>query len=292
MTQDDAPVMVWFTGGPGGSSQASALVENGDCRYDSAGGKPQSNPHGWTEAFHMVYLDQPADVGFSYIDDAGNTSSYPKTTEEAALDVVTFLRLFAEAFPSLADRPIHLAGESFGGRYIPVFGGYVLQYNELVGPMEQIPLASLVAISAWTHPSTQLPSLYDVACYPFKQYSSSLHSSACEVMAGVIQTCETMLTACEITNDSFVCAKAGEYCEEHINKVVGSQHINKLDRRMTCKVPGACYPVMMQMQAYMNHKDVFDGLLEVTEQSGGLKENWEFISPVISETFRESGVST
>lgn len=269
--------MVWFTGGPGGSSQASSLVENGDCQLNMETGKPEWNPHGWTEDFHMVFIDQPVGVGFSYHDDARNKSVYPDTTDKAAPAVVGFLRLFAEAFPDLARKPLHLAGESYGGRWIPVYGDWVLRYNELAPPADEIPLASLIAISAWTSPPKQNPSIYDVACHPYGKYPAVLNETACAAMEAGYQDCELLLEACSTTRDTLMCAEAGERCTADMTSYLLTQHTNKYDRRVECPAPGQCYPIMPELQAYMNTEAIFEDLLEVTNQTNGLKEKYLFM---------------
>jgi cathepsin A (carboxypeptidase C) len=281
--------MVWFTGGPGGSSQASALVENGDCSFDPISKRPKHNPHGWNEEFHMVYLDQPAGVGFSYIDDATNDDAYPDNTEDAAPDVVSFLRLFSEAFPQLAKSPLHLAGESYGGRCVPVYGDLVSQYNKLVPEPERIPLASLVVISGWTHPKIQIPTIFDVGCYEFKQYPAFLNTTACRAMEDSYQQCEMVLEACDSAKDRLVCGDAGRFCSSHMMSYVQTQNINKYDRRMHCNIPGQCYPVMDLLQDYMNSEAIFKDLLDVARQSKGLRGPFEFMSMRIFNNFEASG---
>ena len=58
--------MLWLNGGPGGSSMMGLLEENGPCMIaaDSAGAVP--NPWSWNNEVNMLYVDQPAQVGFSY----------------------------------------------------------------------------------------------------------------------------------------------------------------------------------------------------------------------------------
>jgi carboxypeptidase C (cathepsin A) len=60
-------------------------------------------------------VEQPIGVGFS---DVGGRRR-PASSAEAAVDVVAALDGFFRAHPDLAARPLILAGESYGGRYVP-----------------------------------------------------------------------------------------------------------------------------------------------------------------------------
>ncbi|KAF5502027.1 Pheromone-processing carboxypeptidase kex1 [Colletotrichum aenigma] len=163
--EQDAPLMIWFQGGPGGSSLHGMLYENGPCLSDGANGT-EFNPNSWTEHFNIIYLDQPAGVGFSYVDDYSDKTSYPSRAEESAVDVISFIKLFYEAFPDFADADLHLAGESYAGRYIPSIASTILEYNDFLtsapdikAALATIPLRSLMLGNPWISPAEQLVSI-------------------------------------------------------------------------------------------------------------------------------------
>lgn len=55
-----------------------------------------------------------------------NVSDSPTTLVDAASDFTAFLEiLFEDVFPQYANRPLHIAGESFGGHYVPAYGSYI-----------------------------------------------------------------------------------------------------------------------------------------------------------------------
>ncbi|KAH7350655.1 carboxypeptidase C [Rhexocercosporidium sp. MPI-PUGE-AT-0058] len=62
----NAPISIWLNGGPGGSSMMGLLQENGPCFIGPDSNSTILNPWSWNNEVNMLYLDQPAQVGFSY----------------------------------------------------------------------------------------------------------------------------------------------------------------------------------------------------------------------------------
>ncbi|KAJ7698179.1 serine carboxypeptidase-domain-containing protein [Mycena olivaceomarginata] len=123
-------VVMWINGGPGCSSSTGLLMELGPCSIDiknTSSNGTTWNPHSWNSEANIFFLDQPVGVGFSYAD-FGETI---ETTEDAAKNVYAFISLFFEAFPQFAGRALHLSGESYGGRYLPVFASEIYDQNQL-----------------------------------------------------------------------------------------------------------------------------------------------------------------
>jgi hypothetical protein len=73
----------------------------------------------------MVWIEQPAGVGFSYSDAPGDYKQYNDTI--AATDNAAFLSAFFEAHPQYKDLPLFLTSESYGGNYIPQAAAEVLR---------------------------------------------------------------------------------------------------------------------------------------------------------------------
>lgn len=73
-------------------------------------------------------VDQPIGVGFSH----GSPGVFVDTTEQAAIDVHAFLVIFFATFDEFVGRPFHIAGESYGGRYLPLFATEIVHHNQLI----------------------------------------------------------------------------------------------------------------------------------------------------------------
>merc|ERR1719297_173689 len=65
-TPEHIPLIVWLSGGPGCSSTLALLFENGPCSVNLDGTETVPNPHSWNKVAHVLYVDQPAGVGFSH----------------------------------------------------------------------------------------------------------------------------------------------------------------------------------------------------------------------------------
>ena len=108
-------IVFWTNGGPGCSGLLGLFVELGPWR-------PQSdltlirNPHSWTSLASIVFLEQPAGVGFST---TTNPSELKTNDYNAARDNLLTIRKFFERHPERMNNSFYLASESYGGHYIP-----------------------------------------------------------------------------------------------------------------------------------------------------------------------------
>jgi cathepsin A (carboxypeptidase C) len=105
------PLLLWLTGGPGGSSMIGLLQELGPCLINEHGNGTVYNEYGWSKNANIIFVDQPAGVGFSYLD---KDIPLPATSFTAAEDMHHFLQLFTtDVFPDLRGRDFHITGESY-----------------------------------------------------------------------------------------------------------------------------------------------------------------------------------
>ena len=130
------PLVLWHTGGPGGSSiDVGLYTEMGFFQLDSNGA--HTNPFAWNRVANMLYLEAPAGSGrasgFSMCyqgsqvvdcswDDVSQAEAYAHT-----------IRAFLTAFPEYAPNDLYLIGESYFGQYGPNIAHYILHtapFNE------------------------------------------------------------------------------------------------------------------------------------------------------------------
>jgi len=91
-------------------------TELGPCLINKYGNGTDYNPYGWNKDTALLFVDQPAGVGFSYVDEG---TPVPGTSFVAAHDMHLFLQMFvSQMFPEHKDGPFHISGESYAGHYV------------------------------------------------------------------------------------------------------------------------------------------------------------------------------
>jgi len=110
------PVVVWFNGGPGCSSLLGFMQEHGPFVIDDNSTTIIKNPHPWTDAASMLYIESPAGVGFS----VGNTTGDLRHSDTSqSKDAFKALEEFYLKFPEKLGNELFISGESYGGIYVP-----------------------------------------------------------------------------------------------------------------------------------------------------------------------------
>ena len=90
-----------MSGGPGCSSLLAAMMENGPCRVsrDELGeARAFPSKFGWNGEANVVWVDQPAGVGFSY-DADGDEEVMMFSHDQVANNMLAFLHHWEESFP-------------------------------------------------------------------------------------------------------------------------------------------------------------------------------------------------
>ncbi|KAK9905794.1 hypothetical protein WJX75_006411 [Coccomyxa subellipsoidea] len=141
------PLVLWLNGGPGCSSLASGFMSELGPFYPTANGKLKKNTYSWTEAANIIFLESPAFVGWSY---SNTTSDATVGDARTAKDALNFLLGFLDRFPVYEGRPFWIAGESYGGHYVPNLALAVAKYNADKDGIPKINFKGFLVGNAWT----------------------------------------------------------------------------------------------------------------------------------------------
>jgi len=235
---EDTPFVVWLTGGPGCSSTLALLTENGPCSVNDDGATTTVNPYSWTEAANVLWLDQPAGVGFSYGDenDIGE--------EMVGEDAYYFFQAFFKAHPEYAKNPLYIIGESYAGHYVPAISHRIWKGNQdMCDDCIELNFAGLAIGNGLTAPEEQYP------WYPEMVYNNShgikvVDESVYEAMKAAVPACTKLIHQCnqgDNTLDNFACQAAFVTCNIGLTSPYQATGLNPYDIRKQCEVPPLCY---------------------------------------------------
>ncbi|KAJ7782756.1 Alpha/Beta hydrolase protein [Mycena metata] len=214
------------------------------------------HPESWNEASNIFFVDQPIGVGFSWAE-GGETVS---TTEEAAKDMAAFVFIFFEHFSKFKARPFHMAGESYGGRYVPVFAAEVYDQNiKLIDAgLTPINLTSVMIGNGITDFYHQLTSVFDMQC-TFASVPPIMDIATCVKMKQIIPRCQKWVKeSCLDHFDEIDCGAAMGFCAGQLEAPFWSTGMNPYDISTECDggSENLCYPVTRFIRAYLDRPDV------------------------------------
>jgi len=231
-----APLILWMNGGPGCSSMLGLVSELGPCLVNEDGESTRVNPYSWTEVGHVLFLDQPAGVGYS----TGELND--DNVEMVAEDVYYFLRSFfaSDEGSAYAGSPLYLAGESYAGHYTPAIAHRILN-DDGVGGGSDMNLAGVAIGNGFFSAAIQW-NWYAPMAYQFKE------AYGVEVL--------TKEEYDVMTEGAEVCVKLAEDCNEDAAKcepisnstcwgptffgVFGDQNRSVYDMTQQCTAANSC----------------------------------------------------
>lgn len=189
------------------------FTEMGPCSVTKDSSDTVPNPHSWNNNASVLFIDQPAGTGFSSVTKG---APYPSTDEEAAVDLAFFFNtFFAQIFPDRAKLPLHIAGESYGGHYVPTFVDHVLAdrarnsrdaYNG--------DISSIILINAIFDMTAPAVGAWELLCSNFR--GQIFNETVCDKISAAMPECEQLGRDCRRTNDGYICLAARMYCEDAI----------------------------------------------------------------------------
>ncbi|KAF9042308.1 serine carboxypeptidase [Panaeolus papilionaceus] len=246
-------VIFWTNGGPGCSSAIGLFMELGPCRVLDEDG-PKQHPESWNTNANVFFIDQPIGVGFSYAEYGESVG----TTEEAAKDIAAFVAIFFNTFKEYKGRAFHMAGESYGGRYIPLFASAVYDNNALLKQqgLEPVNLKSVMIGNGLTDVYGMFLSYYDMQCRPSIRDTAVLPIGDCIAAKSVLKRCEEwMKRDCQDSYDAINCAASASFCSEAIEVPFMASGLNPYDMSKPCDgsiETTLCYPVTQHITKYLS----------------------------------------
>lgn len=121
----DDPLVLWLNGGPGCSSLAGFLTEQGPFRVSKNDSKTLIlNEYRWNQVASVIFLEAPAGVGFSYRE---GSTDFTTDDDQTALDNLEAMKHFFIKFPQFKDNSFFVTGESYAGIYVPTLSVNILK---------------------------------------------------------------------------------------------------------------------------------------------------------------------
>ncbi|KAH7100883.1 Alpha/Beta hydrolase protein [Auriculariales sp. MPI-PUGE-AT-0066] len=248
---ETAPFILWQNGGPGGSSLMGLLEEQiGPCTVIENGTDVKYNSYSWNTFSNIMFLDQPSDVGYSYLAEPPTRANYVVSAQQAGEDVWGFLQLFFGAFPQYADLPFHSAGESYGGKYVPWVAHAIHEHNKAIAHdpwsgRTHINLNSILLGNAAVNPRVQGPKSIDWFCEgPYKE-KFGLNSTT------------PLYSRCEQTGLPVHCFLPLQ-CEANAYEGISTGSWNPYNVVLPCATAESvtCYKESLWTNAYLDRTDV------------------------------------
>ena len=191
---ETAPLIIWFTGGAGCSSLGGLFLEIGPFRIQQDSSF-RINPYSWNQRANVLFVDQPAGVGFSKTD-RNPPVAKGEELEQISGQFYAFLQKFLTEFPEYRKRGVILSGESFAGNYIPHYAAYIMNKNREGG--EKVHLQGLVIGDGWVHP------YYHYLSYPDYAFGLGLIDGVQrDELRKVVESNKDKILAGELVDDVF-----------------------------------------------------------------------------------------
>ena len=247
---ENDPLVMWLTGGPGCASEVALFYENGPYAF-TADGDLTSNPYSWNEVSNLLFVDQPIGTGFSN----GSPLSDARSENDVAEDMAIFLRGFVEQNPQFAGRDFYITGESYAGHYVPAISYYL----STVATDVPLNLRGLAIGNGLTDPFAQYP-----AYATFSYENGLVDEETFHVMQAALTLCQGLIYETQHGHSGVKADVAAlEYCSI-VSEIPAlgnpvSPRFNVYDIRDPCDQPPLCYDFSAS-DVFLNRADVQETL--------------------------------
>ncbi|XP_021186633.1 venom serine carboxypeptidase [Helicoverpa armigera] len=147
--KEEAPVVLWLQGGPGGSSLFGLFTELGPLLAKKEGFALRK--YHWALNYHLIFIDNPVGTGFSFTE---SENAYCTNEDCVARGLYGAMKQFFQMFPHLKGNDFYITGESYAGKYIPSLAMVIHQEN--AKSSEKIHLKGMAIGNGYCDPKNQL----------------------------------------------------------------------------------------------------------------------------------------
>eukprot|EP00924_Labyrinthula_sp_SR-Ha-C_P000894 augustus_masked-scaffold_7-processed-gene-7.41-mRNA-1 protein AED:0.01 eAED:0.01 QI:0/-1/0/1/-1/1/1/0/452 len=273
-------LVIWLNGGPGCSSMLGLFTENGPCSVNEFGNGTKVNKYSWNSNANVLYVDQPAGTGFSYGTD------FDTNEESVGNDFYVFLDTFFEAHPELRKREMYIAGESYGGHYVPAIAYRIYEENKKATAAHVMNLRGIAIGNGLVSAEKQYP------LYPDMITSSNSHKAPYEkdgvvykLMKAAIFPCVKLIQACDSNNilSEPSCIAAEDVCNGAFMLPYQQTGLNVYDMRLKCEKPPLCNDYT-NLEIFLHNPDILKEIGVDPE-----KVTWEECNNVVNLGFTLAG---
>ncbi|ETN18782.1 hypothetical protein PPTG_04268 [Phytophthora nicotianae INRA-310] len=221
-------LVLWLTGGPGGSGLFALLAENGPCSIQPDL-STKLNPYSWNLNANMIWLDQPTGTGFSF----GSSADTDYNETNVAENIYWFLQRFLEKHPEYQNREFFLTGESYGGHYVPAAAHYMQKMNQESGELPIINLQGLAIGNSLTNAMIQYAHYQDMN---HNRYNIALLTDAeVEKMKMDSVACIQLTHECQTSpNNATLCLLGVDCWDKKLVQPLSKANRNNYDIREPC----------------------------------------------------------
>jgi carboxypeptidase C (cathepsin A) len=123
------PLIIWYNGGPGCSSMLGWAQEHGPYVMDDGATTFRKNDYSWNKEANMLYIEQPAGVGYSYCDWDNHREDCTFDDNSSGYDNLQVILEWFEKYPEYKNHELYISGESYGGIYVPFVVNQIHHHN-------------------------------------------------------------------------------------------------------------------------------------------------------------------
>lgn len=239
------PLVIWLTGGPGCSSELALFLENGPFIINGTA-TPTLNPYGWNKFANVLYIDQPAGTGFSYVD---KPDEYVTNERQIAMDLWNMMLEFYKLYPKYDRLDLYIFGESYAGHYVPAFSQIILESNSIYAAN----FKGMGIGNGWTDPIIQYGQYG-----PFALSVGIITSKTADEADRMYQTCRKLIEDKKYDDAYKECEKLESMVLEAAELELG-RTVNEYNYKQKCDPPPLCYD-MTNLTNFLKRDDVIQDL--------------------------------